>query len=147
MRCVTSFPPTTMTAASGRYPSGSAASCPTNAEVSDPTTASVRNRTGRPAARAMPLARRAPRVSRRCAAPKPAAIESPSSSSSTGGPGCFLRRHTRSASSACSPSGLPMRRRAIAAWRAMRVRSPTAPAPSNAIAEAAVTVTGRRMLR
>ncbi len=58
--------------------------------LSEPTTAAVLSRTERPALEAMPRASRLPRVSLARSAPRPAAMESPSTSRSTGSPCFFL---------------------------------------------------------
>ena len=89
-RCVTSLPPTTMTATSGRYDGGSEASCVASMLLSEPTTAAVRSRTDRPACRAIPRASRLASVCLARSAPSPAAIESPRTSRSTGSPYFFL---------------------------------------------------------
>ena len=119
-RCVTSFPPTMTTATSGRYVSGSQSIWRARSCDSAPTCAAVRRRTGRCRNPATLFAIRAPRTSLGRSAPSPAAMESPTMSSSTGVPPSF-GRHTRSASRAISPSGFPIRRRATAACR-VRIR-------------------------
>ena len=122
-----------ITATSGRYDAGRVASWPASIDDSEPTRATVRSRTLRRVAFASRVASRAPRVSFGSSAPSPAAIESPTTSSSIVAPYFFL--YFLSAGSASSPSGLPISRRATAAWRCSSARPSRTP-PASVAAEA-----------
>ncbi len=88
IRCVTSLAPMSRTAASGRpTPSRTLATCRPRSAETAPTTAPLVRRTRRPAKAETPTARMAPMVCPPSSVPRPAALLSPRTTSSSGRPG------------------------------------------------------------
>ena len=131
-----------ITATSGRYDAGRVASWPASIDDSEPTCATVRRRTLRWVAFASRVASRAPRVSFGSSAPSPAAIESPTTSSSIVAPYFFL--YFLSAGSAVLTQRLADQPRATAACRCSSAAPQQGAAATRAAAEVAPVMSVRR---